>query len=227
MSSATDTAAAKAETTDESKHAFGGAGALVANGEGEGEGDVKVAVETTTATTTATTTVTTALDDSESDAPTPAASPMPTQTPLPGRPNERVYTAVYSGIPVYEMMYKGIQIMRRIDDSRLNATQILKAAGFSKPKRTKILELEVLQLVHEKIQGGYGKYQGTWLVLGVVNQPGNGAARKRVQQEYEWSSKPSGKAITFVSAENIKLNEVNCVTRARAEFVALSQTSRK
>ncbi|KAJ3380952.1 transcriptional regulator swi6, partial [Chytriomyces hyalinus] len=37
------------------------------------------------------------------------------------------------------------------------------AAGLSKPKRTKILEMEVLQGLHEKVQGGYGKYQGTWI----------------------------------------------------------------
>ena len=47
-------------------------------------------------------------------------------------------------------------------DDYLNATQILKIAGLSKPKRTKILEAEILQGEHEKIQGGYGKYQGTW-----------------------------------------------------------------
>jgi hypothetical protein len=59
----------------------------------------------------------------------------------------------------------------------MNATHILKVAGFSKPKRTKILEREVLQGEHEKIQGGYGKYQGslirvanllgTWIPFGV------------------------------------------------------------
>ncbi|KAJ3348950.1 transcriptional regulator swi6 [Entophlyctis luteolus] len=77
--------------------------------------------------------------------------------------SKHVYTAVYSGIPVYEMMFRGVQIMRRIADGWLNATHILKAAAYSKPRRTKILEQEVLQGVHEKVQGGYGKYQGTWI----------------------------------------------------------------
>jgi len=45
----------------------------------------------------------------------------------------------------------------------LNATQILKVAGVDKGKRTKILEKEILPGEHEKIQGGYGKYQGTWI----------------------------------------------------------------
>jgi hypothetical protein len=85
-------------------------------------------------------------------------SPPATSNPV----NTHVYTAVYSGIPVYEMMVKGVQVMRRVTDAYLNATQILKVAGFSKPKRTKILERDVLQGEHEKIQGGYGRYQGTW-----------------------------------------------------------------
>lgn len=50
--------------------------------------------------------------------------------------------------------------MRRRADSWLNATQILKVAGFDKPQRTRILEREVQKGVHEKVQGGYGKYQG-------------------------------------------------------------------
>lgn len=50
--------------------------------------------------------------------------------------------------------------MRRRVDSYLNATQILKVAGFDKPQRTRILEREVQKGDHEKVQGGYGKYQG-------------------------------------------------------------------
>lgn len=50
--------------------------------------------------------------------------------------------------------------MRRRADDWINATHILKAAGFDKPARTRILEREVQKELHEKIQGGYGKYQG-------------------------------------------------------------------
>ena len=50
---------------------------------------------------------------------------------------------------------------RRRHDDWINATHILKAAGFDKPARTRILERDVQKDVHEKIQGGYGKYQGT------------------------------------------------------------------
>jgi hypothetical protein len=70
--------------------------------------------------------------------------------------------AVYSGVPVFEMTVNNVAVMRRRDDSWLNATQILKVAGVEKGKRTKVLEKEILSGKHEKVQGGYGKYQGTW-----------------------------------------------------------------
>lgn len=56
--------------------------------------------------------------------------------------------------------------MRRRSDSWLNATQILKVAGFDKPQRTRVLEREVQKGEHEKVQGGYGKYQGMALSRG-------------------------------------------------------------
>jgi regulatory protein SWI6 len=71
--------------------------------------------------------------------------------------------AVYSGVDVYEMEVNGVAVMRRRNDSWLNATQILKVAGIEKGKRTKVLEKEILIGEHEKVQGGYGKYQGTWI----------------------------------------------------------------
>ncbi|GAA5983021.1 hypothetical protein JCM11641_004690 [Rhodosporidiobolus odoratus] len=77
--------------------------------------------------------------------------------------NPYIYLAVYSSVPVYEMMVRGIGVMRRRVDSWLNATQILKVAGVDKGKRTKILEKDIAQGVHEKVQGGYGRYQGTWI----------------------------------------------------------------
>ena len=57
-------------------------------------------------------------------------------------------------------MCKTVAVMRRRSDSWLNATQILKVAGFDKPQRTRVLEREVQKGEHEKVQGGYGKYQG-------------------------------------------------------------------
>jgi hypothetical protein len=55
---------------------------------------------------------------------------------------------------------EGECLMRRRADDWINATHILKVAGFDKPSRTRILEREVQKGVHEKVQGGYGKYQG-------------------------------------------------------------------
>ncbi|KAI8853014.1 transcription regulator HTH, apses-type DNA-binding domain-containing protein, partial [Chytridium lagenaria] len=93
-----------------------------------------------------------------------AASKAPLHKPA--EPNETVgtvYGAIYSGVPVYEMICRNVAMMRRRSDSYLNATQILKAAGIEKGRRTKILDKEIAQGQHEKIQGGYGKYQGTWI----------------------------------------------------------------
>ena len=62
-------------------------------------------------------------------------------------------------------MCKGVAVMRRRSDSWLNATQILKVAGFDKPQRTRVLEREIQKGEHEKVQGGYGKYQGVAYLL--------------------------------------------------------------
>lgn len=70
---------------------------------------------------------------------------------------------MYSNVSVFEMEVNGVAVMRRRADSWLNATQILKVAGVDKGKRTKVLEKEILPGEHEKVQGGYGKYQGTWI----------------------------------------------------------------
>lgn len=56
--------------------------------------------------------------------------------------------------------------MRRRADDWINATHILKVADYDKPSRTRILEREVQKGVHEKVQGGYGKYQGTMALHG-------------------------------------------------------------
>lgn len=55
--------------------------------------------------------------------------------------------------------------MRRRYDDYINATHILKVADYDKPARTRILEREVQKGVHEKIQGGYGKYQGVSIYM--------------------------------------------------------------
>lgn len=70
--------------------------------------------------------------------------------------------------------------MRRRADDWINATHILKVADYDKPARTRILEREVQKGVHEKVQGGYGKYQGTWIPLpdGRVLAERNGVLEK-------------------------------------------------
>lgn len=66
---------------------------------------------------------------------------------------------------MYECTINNSPIMRRCKDDWVNATQILKCCNFPKAKRTKILEKGVQQGLHEKIQGGYGRFQGTWIPL--------------------------------------------------------------
>lgn len=80
-------------------------------------------------------------------------------------PPNTIYKATYSGVPVYEFPCRDVAVMRRMSDGWVNATHILKVAGFDKPQRTRILEREVQRETHEKVQGGYGKYQGTWVPL--------------------------------------------------------------
>lgn len=79
--------------------------------------------------------------------------------------HEKLYSATYSGVPVYEFIHPKSSVMRRKVDGWVNATHILKVANFPKAKRTRILEKDVQTGVHEKVQGGYGKYQGTWVPL--------------------------------------------------------------
>ncbi|KAI9694622.1 MAG: hypothetical protein M1822_000238 [Bathelium mastoideum] len=84
---------------------------------------------------------------------------------MPADGQGRIYSATYSNVPVYEYSVGGNHVMRRRSDDWINATHILKVADFDKPQRTRILEREVQKGVHEKVQGGYGKYQGTWIPL--------------------------------------------------------------
>lgn len=77
----------------------------------------------------------------------------------------QIYFATYSNVPVFEFVTPDGVVMRRQLDSWINATHILKIAKFPKAKRTKILEKDIQSKNHEKIQGGYGKYQGTYVPL--------------------------------------------------------------
>lgn len=81
------------------------------------------------------------------------------------KPKTQIYSATYSSVPVYEFILGKASVMRRKSDGWINATHILKVAEFPKAKRTRILEKDVQIGVHEKVQGGYGKYQGTWVPL--------------------------------------------------------------
>ncbi|KAJ2679166.1 Transcription factor mbp1 [Coemansia spiralis] len=79
--------------------------------------------------------------------------------------NNQVWSASYAGVEVFQLLYNGTAVMRRRKDSYINVTQILKCAQYDKPRRTRFLEREIHTGIHEKVQGGYGKYQGTWVPL--------------------------------------------------------------
>lgn len=78
---------------------------------------------------------------------------------------DHIYSATYSNVPVFEFVTEEGPVMRRKSDSWINATHILKIAKFPKARRTRILEKDVQTGIHEKVQGGYGKYQGTYVPL--------------------------------------------------------------
>ena len=82
----------------------------------------------------------------------------------------KIYSATYSNVPVYELNVENNHVMRRRSDDWINATHILKVAEYDKPARTRILEREVQKGVHEKVQGGYGKYQGVSPLLKLHSQ---------------------------------------------------------
>lgn len=82
--------------------------------------------------------------------------------------SDQIYSARYSGVDVYELIHPTGSVMKRKKDNWVNATHILKAANFPKARRTRILEKEILKEIHEKVQGGFGKYQGTWVPVDVA-----------------------------------------------------------
>ena len=74
--------------------------------------------------------------------------------------------ATYADTEVYECYVRGQEthvVMRRVRDDWVNITQVFKIGNFSKNQRTKILEKESSLVQHEKVQGGYGRFQGTWV----------------------------------------------------------------
>ncbi|ANZ74799.1 BA75_01765T0 [Komagataella pastoris] len=79
-----------------------------------------------------------------------------------------IYIATYSSVDVYECICNTFPLMRRCSDDWVNVTQILKIAQFPKAQRTKILEKEVHDKTHQRIQGGYGRFQGTWTPLDIA-----------------------------------------------------------
>lgn len=101
-------------------------------------------------------------DEKNTPAPTVVSGDL---TPA-GRPVIEI--ATYADTDVYECYIRGYEsriVMRRTQDDWVNITQVFKIAQFSKTQRTKVLEKESNDMRHEKVQGGYGRFQGTWIPL--------------------------------------------------------------
>ncbi|KAJ3115139.1 transcriptional regulator swi6, partial [Physocladia obscura] len=153
---------------------------------------------------------------------------VPTKTALSPREvtpfsSARVSLNTYSKVDVWETNIGGIGVMRRAGDGWFNATHLLKIAGFiEKAKRTKMLERLVSAEVfpgsavssgsagteaaaggektYEKIQGGYGRYQGTWVpadrALELAEEYG---ILERVQPLFDCSTSSDKPSKTFTS----------------------------
>lgn len=69
----------------------------------------------------------------------------------------------YSGRSVLQVSWKQVSLMKRKQDSLVNASQILKAAKLKKNKRKEILKKLMKQVPFEKIEEGFFEYQGVWI----------------------------------------------------------------
>ncbi|KAL6937875.1 hypothetical protein ACO0RG_004399 [Hanseniaspora osmophila] len=110
--------------------------------------------------------------------------------------NPIIEKAKYAGVEVFECYTKkpkGQLVMRRVRDDWINITQIFKLAKFSKAKRTRILETESKNIRHEKIQGGYGRFQGTWIAL---------EDAKYIIEKYQLQNPVATKLVSFVEDPN-------------------------
>ncbi|KAF1983236.1 apses-domain-containing protein [Aulographum hederae CBS 113979] len=143
----------------------------------------------------------------------------------------KIYSATYSNVPVYEYNVEGNHVMRRRADDWINATHILKVADFDKPARTRILEREVQKGVHEKVQGGYGKYQGTWVPLhdGRHLAERNGVLAK-LQLIFDFvpgdrSPPPAPKHATAASSKPRAPRQSAATRKSQAQGIAASQQS--
>ncbi|KAJ3126728.1 hypothetical protein HK098_007184 [Nowakowskiella sp. JEL0407] len=100
-----------------------------------------------------------------------------------------VIERTYQKVHVYELNTSGIQVMRRTNDNYVNATHVLKVAGLEKPDRTRILEMEVKTGSCHKVQGGYGKFQGTWMPFErALNLAYKHGALPRLQSLFEYKA---------------------------------------
>ena len=76
-----------------------------------------------------------------------------------------VYKSTRDQIPVYRLRLENGVVMRRCSDDWINATHILRVAGFSPTESTGILKKENRKRPHDIVAEGHFEYHGTWIPL--------------------------------------------------------------
>ncbi|KAI8841436.1 hypothetical protein BJ741DRAFT_594153 [Chytriomyces cf. hyalinus JEL632] len=78
-----------------------------------------------------------------------------------------IVCTLHGGVKVVELTHAGHSVMRRLSSNlSVNGTHILLLAGvIDKVRRSRILDEKCISLgwPHEKVQGGSGRFQGTWM----------------------------------------------------------------
>ncbi|KAJ3228837.1 hypothetical protein HDU78_009513 [Chytriomyces hyalinus] len=78
-----------------------------------------------------------------------------------------IVCTLHGGVKVVELTHAGHSVMRRLSSNlSVNGTHILLLAGVvDKVRRSRILDEKCISLgwPHEKVQGGSGRFQGTWM----------------------------------------------------------------
>ncbi|KAJ3008734.1 UNVERIFIED_CONTAM: hypothetical protein HDU68_002976 [Siphonaria sp. JEL0065] len=78
----------------------------------------------------------------------------------------RIVCSYYANQPVIELIYRGVSVLRRTGYLAINGTQILTLSGITdRARRARVLDVKCVGQgwPHERIQGGAGRFQGTWM----------------------------------------------------------------
>ncbi|ORY46331.1 hypothetical protein BCR33DRAFT_783510 [Rhizoclosmatium globosum] len=116
-----------------------------------------------------------------------------------------IKTSTYSNTPVIELIYKGMSVLRRSGYLAINGTQILTIGGVTeRAKRARILDVKCIGegWPVEKVQGGAGKFQGTWMpVVHALQLAKDYGVEKIVQQLVDYVPPANSAAASVISVQ--------------------------